>query len=180
MTRTEFIENVQSWYDLIDFCYGEGCNYCDDVYDDERKDDYFNDDLVEMARDADSWQDMLSNLNDIPEGYDYYIRDDYGDWRGASNDDFDEYKDDVLRWADNHDVWDEEEVDEDEDEEIFDEECSVYEAPEDEDDEELEEGCSLGELFTSCTSKLQTIEIEAEQERKQEEKKFEQFIAAAV
>lgn len=169
MTRDEFIEGVRCWHELIDFCYDYGCSYCENVYDDEQKDDYFNDDLVEMARNADSWQDMLEELNDIPDGHDYYIRDDYGDWRGAGTDDFDEYKDDVLRWADDREVWDED------DEEEYDADESS-----EEDDETLEEGCSLGELFTSSATKLQTIEIEAEREREQAEQFFEQFIAAAI
>lgn len=182
MTREEFIENIQCWSDLIGFCCDEGCDYCDDVYDEDAKDGYFDDELVEMARNADDWRDLYRQLEDIPTGCDYYIRNAYDEWHGADDEDFDNYKEDILSWGDNSDIWDEEEEDdEDEGEEIFDEECPVYEAPKEEEDyEEPEEGCSLGELFTSCTSKFQTIEIEAEQERKREEREFEQFIAAAV
>lgn len=177
MTRDEFIENVNGWSDLIDFCYDYDCNYCEDVYDDEQKDDYFNERLAEMAENAGSWRELKYDLNDIPDDYDYYIRDEYGDWEGADDDDFDEYKDDILRWADDREVWDEE----DDDEEYEDERsCDVDDVEDDLEDEEFEDGCSLGELFTSCTSTLQTIQIVADQERKQEELKFKQLISPAI
>lgn len=177
MTREEFIENIRSWNDLLQFCYDYDCDYCEDVYDEDAKDDYFNNDIVEMARNADSWQDLYRQLEDIPTGYDYYINDDY-DWRGADDRDFDNYKSDVLSWGDDYDVWDEEDED---DEDVLEEEYVVAEEMEDDkDDEELEEGCSLGELFTSSATKLQTIEIEAEKEREREEKFFEQFLASAT
>lgn len=174
MTRGEFIENVQCWSDLLSFCYDEGCDYCEDIYTEDSKDEYFNDDIVEMARYADNWQDLYRQLDDIPTGYDYYINDD--GWRGADDDDFEEYKSDVLQWADDEEVWDEED---DEDEDVLEEEYEADEASDaDEDSEVLEEGCSLGELFTSSATKLQTIEIEVERNREQEEQFFEQFIAS--
>lgn len=176
MTREEFIENVGCWSELIDFCYDEGCNYCDDVYTEDSKDEYFNDIMVDMARDANDWRDLLQQLDGIPSGDDYYIRDEYGEWRCADNEDFYEYKDDVLQWADDRNVWDEDE-DDDVDEEIFEDNDIDDDL---EDDEEFEEGCSLSELFTSCTSRLQTIEIAAGQKQKQEEQEFKQFISAAV
>lgn len=177
MTRHEFIEDVGYWYELINFCYDYGCPCCDSIYDDDQKDEYFNDNLVEMARNADSWQDMLRELEDIPDGDDYYICDDYEDWQGVSDSDFGEYKDDVLQWADEHEVWDAD----DEEEDVLEEEYEANEtSDEDEDDETLEEGCSLGELFSSSATKLQTIETEAEREREQAEQFFEQFIAVSI
>lgn len=176
MTRSEFIEGIQFWGDLLNFCYDEGCSNCDDVYPEDSKDEYFDDELVNMAREADSWRDMYEKLGDIPTGYDYYIRDEYDEWRGADIGDFDYRKDDVLEWGDNRGIWDEEdemdedELDEDEpDEDELDEECG-------DEEEDVEEGCPLSELFTSCTSKLQTIRNIEEQERKREEQRFEQFI----
>lgn len=179
MTREEFIENVRSWNDLLQFCYDEDCDYCEDVYDEDAKDDYFNEDIVDMARDAEDWRDLYRQLEDIPTGYDYYINGDYG-WRGADDRDFEEYKSDVLSWGDDNGVWDEDEEDE-WDEDVLEEEYEVDKASEeDEDDEEIEEGCSLGELFSSSAAKLQTIEIETEREREQAKQFFEQFISASV
>lgn len=180
MTREEFIENVQSWNDLVQFCYDENCYCCEDVYDEDAKDDYFNEILVDMARGADDWRDLYSQLEDIPTGYGYYINGDDG-WRGADDDDFEDYKSDVLSWGDDREVWEEDDEEDDWDEDVLEEGYEADEASdEDEDDETLEEGCSLGELFTSSATKLQTIEIEAEREREQEEQFFEQFIAATT
>ena len=180
MTREEFIENVQSWNDLMQFCYDENCYCCEDVYDEDAKDDYFNEILVDMARGADDWRDLYSQLEDIPTGYGYYINGDDG-WRGADDDDFEDYKSDVLSWGDDREVWEEDDEEDDWDEDVLEEGYEADEASdEDEDDETLEEGCSLGELFTSSATKLQTIEIEAEREREQEEQFFEQFIAATT
>lgn len=142
MTRAEFIDEVQCWSELIDFCYDSECDYCSDVYDDDAKDEYFNEELVSLAENADGWRDLYRQLDDIPTGYDYYIRNDYDEWRGADDGDFDSYKEDILEWGDNCDIWDEEEEDDIDEEEITDDEDL-----EDEDFEELEEGCSLGELL---------------------------------
>lgn len=32
MTREEFQENVNSWYDLREFCNEYGCEVCSDIY----------------------------------------------------------------------------------------------------------------------------------------------------
>lgn len=177
MTRNEFIEDVNCWSDLIDFCCDYGCDYCSDVYDDEQKDDYFDEILIEMAENASSWQELRESLNDIPTGYDYYIQDAYGDWSGADGGDFDEHKEDILYWADNCEIWDEEDADEEYEDERS---CDVDDTDEDLTDEEFEDGCPLGELFMSCTSSLQTIKIAAEQERKQEELEFKQLISQVI
>lgn len=180
MTRQEFIDNVTCWSDLITFCDDEGCDYCGNVYDEDLKDEYFDEHIVDMARNADGWSDLYRELDDIPTGYDYYIYNDDG-WFGADYEDFDDYKNDVLEWADDHDVWDEEDdedyVEDYVDEEIFDGDDTDEDL---EDDEQFEDGCSLGELFTSCTSTLQTIKVNAEQERRQEELEFEQLISSAI
>lgn len=181
MTRTQFIEEVNCWSELIGFCYDYECSYCDDVYDEDRKDDYFDSELVEYARNADSWQDMLNYLQDIPTGGDYYIKDDYDDWREADDDDFCNYKDDILEWGDNGDVWDEEEEDED-DEEYYDPDGELVDESyyEDDEEEELEEGCTLGELFSASASKLQVIEQIEEQKREEANRFFDEFIELSL
>lgn len=82
MTRQEFIDDVTSWSELIDFCYDQDCDICEDIYSEEAKDDHFNNDLVEMARNANDWEELLETLNDIPTGYDYYICNEYDEFRG--------------------------------------------------------------------------------------------------
>lgn len=68
MTRNQFIEEVNCWSELIDFCYDYDCDYCEDVYNEDSKNDYFDSELVDYARSAENWQDMLGYLQDIPTG----------------------------------------------------------------------------------------------------------------
>ena len=42
MTRDEFLGNIEYFSELIDFCQEYGCDYLDDVYDDERRDEEIN------------------------------------------------------------------------------------------------------------------------------------------
>ena len=89
MTRQEFIDNIQYWSELLEFCSDEGCNYCEDIYDSDQWNDSINDDVYEMARTS-SWRtilDVLQGYDDLS-GYDYYRRDDYGEWHGLDEDDF--------------------------------------------------------------------------------------------
>lgn len=168
MTKNEFVENIRDWSDLLQFCNEYGCDYCSDVYDDDEKDSYINDSIVSMARDADDWQHLYSQLCEIPTGCDYYILDG-SYWREADDSDFVEYKLDIIAWGDGEGIWDE------------DEESLVKEYTDEEplDDEvEIEEGCSINELFASGATKLQTIKIEATQKREREAKLFEQFLAS--
>lgn len=185
MTRQEFVENIECWGELINFCYDNGCDYCEDVCDQDEMDSYIDDCIVEMARNADGWKDLYNQLDNIPEGYYYYIHDNDGGWNGADDDDFESYKSDVLDWGDDSGIWDEEdeEYEEDDAEEYVPEEELTHKLEEesDEDDNEIpEEDCSLGELFASGTSKLQTIKLETEQKRKEEEESFYQFITVTV
>lgn len=156
MTRQEFIDNVTTWSELLDFCYDESIYFCEDVYTEDAKDDYFNDMLVEMARDAGSWRELYDRLEEIPTGYDYYIRDDYGDFEGADDDDFDSRYEDVLEYMDDNEYWDD-----DEEEEVEEEPAPDDEDPEDEEPVE-EEDVSIAELFTTCNSKLQKIDADTE------------------
>ena len=158
MTRQEFIDNVTTWSELLYFCYDENIDFCEDVYTEDAKDEYFDDILVDMARDAGSWQELYDRLEEIPTGYDYYIRDDYGDFEGADDDDFDSHYEDVLEYMDDNEYWDDDDGDEDYEEEPVREE---YVDPEDEEPVE-EEDVSIAELFTTCNSKLQKIDADTE------------------
>lgn len=170
MTRQEFIDDITTWSELRNFCWDTGCSICDDVYDDEDKDSYFNERLRDMAHDADDWRDLKSQLDDIPDGYDYYIQDDYGEWYEADDDEFDRHKDDVLEWGDDRGEWDD---DEEEDEEDYDEEPAPEEDTEDEEPVE-EEDVSIAELFTTCNSKLQKIDADTEAAAKAAEEEAEE------
>lgn len=154
MTRNEFIDSVDRWHELVNFCYDEGCYICDDIYSEDTRDDFINEELVDLARDSDSWQDLLRNLQNVPDGYDYYERDDYGDWYGLNDyNDFDRYKNDVLEWMDERDAWDE---DDDEEEYIEPTSYAEDETPID------EEPIAIADLITGCNSDFQKIQETAE------------------
>ena len=101
MTRNEFLDTVNDWYELIEFCNDVGCSYCDDVYSEESMNDDINERLTDWAQEC-TWQELYSRLDDIPSGYDYYRCNDYGGWESLDDSDFDDYKDDVLEWMDNN------------------------------------------------------------------------------
>lgn len=146
MTRQEFIDGVTSLHELIDFCYEENLDYCDDVYSEESYNGRIEDELEERARN-DSWQDVRDWLYYLPDRCDYYIRDNYGDWSEANDDDFENTKNEILELYDDNDYWDEDEEEE---------EIEEYHDPEDEIPVE-DEDVSFDELFTTCNSKVQKI-----------------------
>ena len=170
MTRREFLDDVCDFSELRDFCDDNDCRICDDIYDDESKDDYINEHLSDMADDADDWRSLYRTLDDIPTGYDYYRLDDYGDFNGLDDDDFGDYKDDVLEWMDENEYWDE---DEDDEEEYFPPE---EEYSEEEDDEESckEDMQPVDELFSLCSEQLRVIDAK---EKAEEQRSNEEFLA---
>lgn len=178
MTRAEFYENVTTWWDLKNFCSDEQCDICDDIYDEEGRDDYINDCLMDWARN-DSWTELLSRLEDIPTGYDYYRYDDYGDWVGLDDGDFDEIRDEVAEWMDDNGYWDDDEEEaDDEDEEPIDDED---EEPIDDEEEEPpveDEDCSLGELFAASATRVQSIAEEELAKAREEELAFATLMSA--
>lgn len=111
-------------------------------------DEYIDSNLLDMARNAAGWEDLLSDLQDYPTGYDYYIRDDDGDFVGANESDFFDYKDEALEWADDEGIFDDDEEDENDG---YDEGCDDIDTdvPEDPDDgyEVGNEEISIAELF---------------------------------
>lgn len=170
MTRQEFLDDVYDFRELMNFCYDNDCGICDDIYDDESKDEYINEHLSDMTDNADDWQSLYRTLDDIPTGYDYYRLDDYDDFNGLDDDDFDDYKNDVLEWMDDNEYWDE---DEDDEEEYFPPE---EEYSEEEDDEESceEDMQPVDELFSLCSEQLRVIDAK---EKAEEQRCNEEFLA---
>lgn len=110
MTRQEFIDSINYWDELIEFCSDKGCDYCDDLHDAYQWDNCIEDDVREIIRNS-GWRDVLSTLQDYEDlsGYEFYRRDEYGDWYGLDNNDFDQYKNDILAWADDNGIWNDDE-----------------------------------------------------------------------
>lgn len=113
MTRAEF-ENINDWYDLKQFCYDIGCEYCDDVLDSDELDQRIEDDLDDAIRyQSYSWRNVRDALDEISTGYDYYIVNGSFDYEVANEYDFDRYKDDVREYAERYDHFDDDEGEED-------------------------------------------------------------------
>jgi len=131
MTRAEFIDTVNEWWELIDFCSDENCEICNDVYSDDDRDSYIDERLSDIADSIGDWRSLRDELYNITTGYDYYLYNGWTDWIGLTDEDFEEFKQRVLVWMDNGDYWEEEEDEEEYfEEEFFDDE--YY----DEDDED--------------------------------------------
>ena len=71
MTRQYFIDNINYWSELLEFCSDEDCDVCEDIYSEDARDDCIDEELVDMARNN-NWREMYNILDSIPGGYDYY------------------------------------------------------------------------------------------------------------
>ena len=113
MTRDEFLDNVNDFYDLVDFCNENSLSTCDYLLSDGSFDDWVDEQLEQWAR-YDRWWEVKDKLNDLPSGYDWYDT----EWsvEGLSSSDFDDWKEKVLEEADLVNVWDDAEP---EDPEIY-------------------------------------------------------------
>lgn len=117
MTRQEFIDDVNYWWELIAWCNDYDCSVCEDIRDQDEFDEYVDEDLYDRVRNY-GWKEVLDWLESVPSDYDYY---NVYEWEGVTDYDFDNYKDDALEWGDEHDIWDDPE-DEEEEEEAAEEE----------------------------------------------------------
>lgn len=108
MTRREFVEDVTTFWELIEFCQNEGIAVCEDIMDADYTDDVLN----ERLREFDDWKEAVEYLRDIPQGCEYYRVDGCGNYEDA-DDMFDDYKEDVLDLMDDRDGWDEEDEEDD-------------------------------------------------------------------
>ena len=112
MTKDEFYDEIEDFYDLIGFCEDHGCSH---IVQNIRESDSFNDwvwDVIENNRSRWFWhdvRDMLSRLDppsseyfSTPEGINDLV---FGELWG---DDLNGYKDDVADWGDDEGFWDEE------------------------------------------------------------------------
>ena len=88
MTRQQFIEEVNSWYDLIDFCNDNNLDDLCDVYDDETASELIDEALAEEIQYR-SWRDIRDMLGSIDDGYDFYLARGGLAFEGLSDWDFD-------------------------------------------------------------------------------------------
>ena len=146
MTREEFLDNVNDWDELLDFCYDNDIYTCEDIHTDAQKDEYIEDNLVEWAR-TNTWKELYNILDDIPDEGSWYVINDYGEIWEATDDDFEDYKQRTLEKCDDDELFDEEEPYEEDDIEDY----TLDE--EEEEDEEIEPEMPFAVFFESIKAK---------------------------
>lgn len=172
MTRAEFIENINTWEELLQFAdnnelYDEVSN----IYTSDTLNDYVNRELYDFVREYD-WIQVLNTLDNIPRYPGYFREDSWLEFEEVDDEDFDQIKEDILNAMDGY--WDEEDEDEDDEESGFDEDSF----PKDEEETPVEEEpFSLGELFSLCNSGLQAIRAEVNAEISEMNEAFNQFVS---
>lgn len=166
MTRHDFLENVNDWYELKDFCAENNCDNLEDIYDEEGMDTEINYAVGEYARDYE-WYEIRDMLDSIPSGFSYYCQNGSFDWYGMGDSDFTAYKQGVLEWMDNGGYWDDEDA---EDEEYTDEE-DISDEP-----DKIEEDFSVGDLIGMCSVAYATIQQDNRRNECEEAAAFNQFV----
>lgn len=168
MTRSYFLDQVNSWSELIDLCSDEGCDICSDIYSNDDIDSMIDDDVAEAIR-SESWRYIRDNLADIDTDYDYYRCDGMFDYVGMDDTDFDTYKDDVLDWMDDCDRWEPEEDEEEEEEEYVEEEPQEAPPP--------QEDFSVGDLISMCLVDMANAKVAEKNRRASDEESIRKFLS---
>jgi hypothetical protein len=176
MTRNEFIDNITEWYELKDFCSDFDCDVCEDIYDDDDYDDSVEEDIRDAIADY-GWRDIRDFLGNLPSGYYYYRRNSAFDYDGLDDDDFEDYKEDVLEWGDDYGAWDDEE---EEDEEYADADDDFLDSLEEEPDEDEtieEEDFSIDDLIGMCSVVFVAIQNDEVGKQQEEDEAFAQLLS---
>ena len=114
MNRQDFVDNINYISELIEFCNDYGYeSHIEQIYDDEQRNDAIEEQINER-REYERWweiRDWLYNLES--EGsYDYWRLDDYGDWCGLDDSDFEDMKENLLSELEEDNFFDNEEDEE--------------------------------------------------------------------
>lgn len=147
MNANDFLENVNDYYELKEFCSEVGCEYCDCILDNGGLDEEVDYALGEYIRDY-SWDEIRDLLDEIPIGYEWYRRDSSFDYVGLDGSAFEDSKDEVYEWALNNGYFDDNEGDEEYNDATDPEFC----------DEVEEEDFSVSDLMEMCSVTLVTIQ----------------------
>ncbi len=178
MTRNDFIERIDRWWELIDFCRDMDCSVCEDIIDGDDLSEYIEEDIENAAHDGMGWREIRDRLNDLDTGYSYYVNEGYMLYVGLNDDDdFNRYKDEVIEWMDDYGYWDDEEEDDD-----FIEEEADNASPFDEDDEESDDGdmeaeFPVTELISLCIIDVTIQQSAAEEKQRKEQAEIDRALA---
>ena len=173
MTRQEFVNSIDFWYELIDFCRDMECDVCEEIINGDDLEERIREDFNDYGSEY-PWTDIRGWLNDIVEGHDYYVRNGSFEYEYLCDSDFDDYKDSVIEWMDRNGLWDDED---DEWEEVEEDVLAEEQRSEEDDSENLpNEDISVSDLFNVCSGMLQTIKEDKEKAAKEEEEQFARFV----
>jgi len=154
MTRTEFNEEITTWYELEEVASDNGYEDLGDICDDENIRDMIQD-RAQGIRGGDDWESFAYWVENIPKGYDccayFYDRDEL---EGLSDWAFDERKRKLCEWMEENCYFDPEDDDGIEDDI----------EPEPEEESVPEEDFTVGELVAMCYADVAVIARE-EQEK---------------
>lgn len=118
MTRTEFLSEVTTWSDLMDWVNDAGLDdMCNDVYYADDLDDIIEEDVSDFLNYND-WKNLAGMLRDVENVLvyaSYVIRNGTLDYADA-DEFFEDYKSDILDCCDQKNLWDADENEELEDE----------------------------------------------------------------
>ena len=109
--------------------------------------------------------------------YYYYRRNSAFDYDGLDDDDFEDYKEDVLEWGDDYGAWDDEE---EEDEEYADADDDFLDSLEEEPDEDEtieEEDFSIDDLIGMCSVVFVAIQNDEVEKQQEEDEAFAQLLS---
>lgn len=106
--RSDFINNVTDWRDIIEFCVNNDLDIPTTLYDNDELNDYIEENLEELARNY-YWTEVLEVLQNIPQGFDFYIKeeDSFMEFSPARQSDFNLIKNEILELMDDMNGWDE-------------------------------------------------------------------------
>lgn len=112
MTRQEFIDTICNFGELLDFCRDENLedslDWYYDIYDCYEVRDKIEEDITDALH-SNYWYNIRDMLNEIPSVGNWFMRQDTLVYENLDSlDALDEYKNDVLRYMDRHEMWDEE------------------------------------------------------------------------
>ena len=140
---------------MLDFCSTENCEICDGIYDDEQMSTEIDEYLSENVRSW-NWRELRDALNDIDTSSEFYRYDGALDFVSV-DDDFCDYKDEVLDWMDEGGWWDEDDTAEEQPDEYEPENVDLFSVVDDEEEVEEEEESvadedfSVGKLMEMCS-----------------------------
>lgn len=109
MTRREFIDDITTWVELIEFCRVHGMSTCDDIIHHNVLQQNIAEDMV-LYGDRYNWTDIRAWLDDIDADAVYYRRESSFEYEALDDSDFNDYKDYALEEADEICIWDDGQV----------------------------------------------------------------------